>query len=292
MPAQKAKSWNWRAIVRDLETSPKDIEWAIRNWTKETEAEFKKKDCDMLASRLSTVGDFVRSRGLLRIAKHDLGGWSDLHTGWRYQAWDFQTMVSVHEKTYRRDSNVQRALPLLIQAIAFGERGFARWCGQRTLKDSRGVAAQWFRNHTIFVLQMYCLWRGKRNDCLNWDAGPYNAVIDAWKTPRLMKRAISRICDFHCANSAPLGRGEFWQHEYGLVPFEVAALYRIRDWVHLPTPDVRHPLLETPFARIPQPMPRLQFDPLLERVIRRYRKLKPRVKGLKTTYFAGLKAIA
>ena len=179
-----------------------------------------------------------------------------------------------------------------MQAIAFGERGFARWCGQRTLKDSQGVAAQWFRSHTIFILQLYCLWRGKRGECLEWDAGPYNAVIDAWKSPRSLQRAIVRICDFHCQNSAPQGSGEFWQHEYGLVPFEVAALYRVREWLNLPTPVVQHPLLDSPFARILVPVPGLQFDPLLDRVIRRYRKLNPKVKGLQRTYFAGLKAIA
>ena len=61
------------AIVRDLEKSPSDVEWAIKHWTKETEKELKKKDSDMLAAWLETVGNCLQFRGLIRIANQEPG---------------------------------------------------------------------------------------------------------------------------------------------------------------------------------------------------------------------------
>jgi hypothetical protein len=59
---------------------------------------------------------------------------------------------------------------------------------------------------------------------------------------------------------------EFSGFPESVFPAEILAVYRVRQDLGLPTPKVRHPLLETPLGRVPSPLPRVPDD-VLDRVI-------------------------
>jgi hypothetical protein len=82
--------------------------------------------------------------------------------------------------------------------------------------------------------------------------GPFQPVIDAWADPAALQRALSDVCAYHLEPSGPMhSAGEFHVY-YELIPIEIAFIRVIRANEGLETPAIDHPLLRTPFARIPE----------------------------------------
>ena len=61
---------------------------------------------------------------------------------------------------------------------------------------------------------------------------------------------------------------------YNLFPLEILAIQRIRREQGLPTPEIDHPLMQTPLAHPPEVMPHVE-DELLNQVIAKVRKELP-----------------
>ena len=278
--------WNWKAILRTEKEPDAERERVIKNWLKLLKAESQRSDADagVVASHLETIGSLLERRGMCRVGAGDPQGWNDLHTGWRYRAWD--TQVSVAQKPYRWTGIVPEATMLTAAALAFAETRYARWCAKVLFRRYDEETVVLDPAH-VFLIRLYARWLGREEEFGDWDdyMRPYAKVFHAWKQPKALARAIAAICDYHCANGKPMGPGVFWKHPHTLIPFEVAALVRVREVLGLTTPRVDHPLLATPLAQIPRPMPKLPPDPLLENVVAACRKRTPRLAGIRKLYW-------
>jgi hypothetical protein len=80
--------------------------------------------------------------------------------------------------------------------------------------------------------------------------GVYEGIFESWSKPKELAKAVAAACEHHLEG---IGQGdnigEF--ERIPLVPVEIAALRPVRAKEGLELPDVDHPLLQTPLAKIP-----------------------------------------
>lgn len=85
--------------------------------------------------------------------------------------------------------------------------------------------------------------------------GPYQEVVDAWDDEgEKFAEALTIAATFHLRNiddTANIGRRLPFNHQLGsLVPWEIAAIYKLRDAEGLRTPKIDHPLMNLPAASL------------------------------------------
>jgi hypothetical protein len=61
---------------------------------------------------------------------------------------------------------------------------------------------------------------------------------------------MEAMCDYHCENMEDTGNNDDWDPEFDhapfdLIPWEILAIYQVRNRLGLTAPEVKHPLLIT-----------------------------------------------
>ena len=128
-----------------------------------------------------------------------------------------------------------------------------------------------------FVLRLVAAWQGwparELPRCAH-DEPIFNALIERWRTPdaSALAQPILHACDRHTHQSRyDNAKGEYFDlyQEAWYTPFEILALYRLRESLGLANPQVEHPLLDTPLGRLHEIRPPWT-DPLLDAVVARW----------------------
>ena len=101
----------------------------------------------------------------------------------------------------------------------------------------------------------------------------FNTLLQRWRSGDAASLAepILQACDRHTHQCRyDNAKGEYFdlQHDAWYAPFEILALYRLRENLHLPNPELDHPLLATPLGQL-QPASAPWTDALLDAVVAR-----------------------
>ena len=91
----------------------------------------------------------------------------------------------------------------------------------------------------------------------------YDEIMAAWDAPDRLAALLSTACDFHIRNPGPYEN--FVAYPFDCYPAELLAIFRVRQRLGLETPPVSHPLLESPLARPPIPLPEFS-EPAMQRI--------------------------
>ena len=130
-----------------------------------------------------------------------------------------------------------------------------------------------------FVLRLVAAWQGwpaRESPRCAHDEPIFNTLIERWRTPdaSALAQPLLHACDRHtqqCRDDN--AKGEFFdlKMEATYTPFEILALYRLREHLGLAHPQVEHPLLDTPLGRLHEVQPPWS-DPLLDAVVARWQR--------------------
>ncbi|TWT90012.1 hypothetical protein Mal64_03940 [Pseudobythopirellula maris] len=108
------------------------------------------------------------------------------------------------------------------------------------------------------------------------DLGPFQKIVDEWRTPDRLGDAFVIALDYHCANFEDDGPGTPWapfKHlPFDLVPVWYLASLKRRREEGLETPEVDHPLLRLPTAQPGGYVFGTAKDPLFEELEGYYKK--------------------
>jgi len=127
------------------------------------------------------------------------------------------------------------------------------------------------RRAQAFMMQMFADWRG--DVAHNWpayayDEPVYHGLLERWRDPDAASLVpwLRAACNLHTHQAARETSTYFFDFsDYILVrtPIEILMLYRLRQLLGLENPELDHPLLETPFDRLPDPQPNYAPDDLM-----------------------------
>jgi len=106
--------------------------------------------------------------------------------------------------------------------------------------------------------------------------GAYSDIFTSWHNPDRLDDAIQKACDFHVNRTGETkdDLGEFASTPHNILPTEYLALRQVRKKQGMSTPKPKHPLLDTPFSELPDPVPSVE-DELLSRSIAAAHKVLP-----------------
>jgi hypothetical protein len=211
-----------------------------------------------------------QAEGAVRILGGDLGGWSELHAGLRTFSWYARLALWFFTRPdggRKAGWNVHgnNGPHFLADALALGEPDLARWCGSRMLQHPDFFDEGVPNPLRSFMLRLYTLWQGADADPAA-GLGVYQQVLDAWHDEGRLAQALGQACDYHIRQARRQDATEFEYFPHTVFPSEVLAVRRVRQDLGLSTPDVNHPLLDTPLAHPPTLISTLPDD-VLDRVI-------------------------
>ena len=239
----------------------------------------------MVSDRLARLTAWHGARGQAKLMAGEPSGWTDIHRSFLYESLALRIRISMFQKgrvlgQFRSVKSLETEASASALCLAYAmvvhrdfEAGFFGNAVRAMLLDKNIVReAYWEYHYTeAFVVQLLALSRNENCDVvkdMRRGLGVYQAIIDAWKNPSSMAKAISGACDFHCERiEDKSGRfsAEFRGPPFDLVPAEILAIYAVRRSLGLDTPPVDHPLLESPF-HAPPGSPTDIEDGLLEEV--------------------------
>ncbi len=228
-------------------------------------AKLKIGDRDNLAmsqTQLMLLSTSFGSQGLVSVLNDDDTGWLDIYKSIQYQMAELRIglLIVFQRKGYFTYDPINLS-NLLCAAIVYDlseEEDFFATNYQRMLITPGAIfRPEYFWNKRQFEPFVYKLYATFGTDRLNPllvkdDFGLYSEVFTNWQHPEKLAETLSLLCDYHCKNM--FDNGGLWKPEFAfppfeLVPFEILAIYKLRDRLGLPTPSIKHPLMETGLAK-------------------------------------------
>jgi hypothetical protein len=163
---------------------------------------------------------------------------------------------------------------LLAVSLGFNER--ARWLGNELLlyydagalephSEAEPAAHGFWRT----LLKAFLTGRWPGPDDVGRRLGLYRPLFIASEMPQLEKSLLD-ACEHHLRKTGIEGDRDGFDLVYswapfGLMPVELFAYFKLRRDMQLPAVSIAHPLLSTPFARIPEQV-QLDGDELLAKL--------------------------
>lgn len=135
-----------------------------------------------------------------------------------------------------------------------------------------------------FLLKLYGLWRGIPVDLASRGITllkPFQEIFDTWNAPERLEEAVLKLCELHAwkavnfdlANNDMIFELQSGHHRD--FPSEILFIQQIRRDLGLSVPNPDHPLLRSPFMRMPYPCPKSGYDPWLADSLAQVRKDMP-----------------
>ena len=204
-------------------------------------------------------------------------GWQGLRCFFDYSIFCAKTHIEIANLV--RASEAMRTWPpfhLLGIALTFRDEKTTQWLGDLVIqsRESKLLGRRWGSERRdpfqSFICELHCRGVGKAG--FPDDFGPYTDVFRNWTRQAELADAIYSACDYHVKQIRT--DGEFENNPHDIFPSEILALYRVREKLGLETPWVKHPLLETPFAQVPENIT-YDPDPLIVQAMELVTKLLP-----------------
>jgi hypothetical protein len=230
-----------------------------------------------LASRLEFLPMWYGEYGAYRVLQGDNQGWTDIQRAFRFEAFDARLIIAEWDRGRARCVNLFYVCFPWLHAILAKDDPIADWFGKRivdSFQSMDGMVDGWEDGRlNALCVKLHALWREIDLDRELKLIDVYQRVFDAWNDGTAFAEALHDACDFHVENSVdddPDGAWDFFRPLYSLFPVEILAIRRIRREQRLPMPEIDHPLMQTPLAHPPDPMPKVE-DELLNAVIAKAR---------------------
>jgi hypothetical protein len=230
-----------------------------------------------MMGRISNLGAFHAWKGCALIGQGNSGeGWVEMAKHFDYKLWVLQTEVERERllvQARRRVNPVADPTRIPFHLLSMGMT-FRRWKDAAWIYDTilqTRKSFHWYGGPLAhYLVRLYACSSG--SDLADPKQGPYADVYTNWSEPENLRDTIQRICDYHVQQIKY--QGDFEMNPHGIFPSEILALYRVRERLGLETPWVKHPLLETPFAQVPEKIS-YEPDPLVVQAMDLVTKLLP-----------------
>ncbi len=186
-----------------------------------------------------------------------------------YTQWETQGATGKRPPV-KRTGPIDLAELTMLSATAYSlhEEKMGAWFFQECLRvlsrPERYVEADAVSGGSVgpYLLRLYTLWRGQpesaqfRSQLLEADYGPYGAVFDNWSNHEALTEAVSSLADLHMYKAVnyadPNMDGVYclagWLDAF---PAELLFLQLVRKELGLSVPTPSHPMLDSPFAKVP-----------------------------------------
>lgn len=214
--------------------------------------------------RISQLAAWHARRGCVLLGETKAEeGWQELKRSFDYRLWQLRLeveQVRITNAKGRQEANPTFApFHLLGMATAFRDWEAQRWVGDNvvTSRNNR-LFGHWMSSARGYFRRYLCeiYARSTGGGGFPDDFGPYVSVFFGWNDQQRLADAIYAACDYHVQQIK--ADGEFENNPHDIFPSEMVALYRIRERLGLETPAVKHALLETPFANVPDS---IEYEP-------------------------------
>jgi len=240
------------------------------SWTKDVRKDFTKNDTRRAAVSLNFFANWYGEYGVHRILDAEMEGWADLDRAVRYR-WLY-ARIGKHVAM-----QASMVASVLATAVVFDEDAMAEALAARLLQslDDQKIFSVWIESpFAAFMVKLWGLYRGLEIDVARPKVAPlgvYQRILDAWHDEAALANAVSAACDYHLEQTREAGYPEFYFPPYRLFPADILVIGTVRRKFGLSMPEVFHPLLDTPLAKVPPPTerPRMGVDPLFDEVLAR-----------------------
>lgn len=238
------------------------------------------------------LAPYYAVRGSIKLWTGESRGWADLLAFFAIEAASVATHICYLDEAIAKRGGkyidrkmgvaqlhwigMNRATLMLITAAAFDRSEFGRWLGNRlkesVLRNDLLVSYPWtqatFERSWIKVFDVE---QGRSVSAIDESFGrecSFQPLLNAWSDDEAFGGALSQCCDYHLENCRKDS------HVFATLPFpffpaEIVALVKMRRGFGIPTKVPSHPLLETPFAQVPNELPTLDAEHLARRVVER-----------------------
>jgi hypothetical protein len=117
------------------------------------------------------------------------------------------------------------------------------------------------RRVQAFLLRLFAAWRGDVNHAwppYAYDEPIYEGILATWRDvdPTTLKQWLLAACDRHTHQSKRETSKTFRDcASFPRTPIEILFVLRLREIIGLENPSLDHPLMESPYDRLPEPQP-------------------------------------
>lgn len=207
--------------------------------------------------------------GTVRALQGDPAGWPAIHRWFLCTIWkDHVQCVRFDNARVPKNAPCPQYLPLAAEiayltayALSAGWTRIIESFGERLLRNSR-EPHEWREDGdwtfadglAAYVVRLYSLWKGDSAEVGEHAAcapGPYQRLFAAWNDPQELTPVLEAMCELHCRQYFR-DSGVLAYFPLSIIPAEIVALRKVREKLGLETPVIKHPLLDSPFAAIPE----------------------------------------
>lgn len=225
-----------------------------------------------IAIDLNGLSAWYGEHGARAVFEGDVEGWANIDRSFNY--------LSVSARITSKLLQASFAASVVANAVVFGEDMTASALAARLIHslEDRAIFPIWeYGSFGALMVKLWGLYQGLEVNIARSNLAPlgvYQSILAGWHDDAALSRALSDACDYHLEQT--LDRSpypEFVWPPYMLFPVDILVVGEIRRRLGLTTPQVDHPLLNTPLAKVPPPeqRPRMGPDPLLDEVMARAR---------------------
>jgi hypothetical protein len=211
--------------------------------------------------------------GVRAVLDGEKEGWADIDRTCHY--------LWLRALTVHRSMQASEAASVLATAVVLDEDAMAESLATRLIRsmDDQKLFQVWEESaFATFMVKLWGLYRGLDIDVARPKIAPlrvYQAILDAWHDDAALASAVSAACDYHLEQTMEKSPyPEFFCFPFMLFPADILVIGAVRQKLGLSMPEVSHPLLDTPLAKVPPPgeRPRMGADPLFDEVLARAKK--------------------
>jgi len=257
----KNQTIKYKKLLKDLESWIGNKNWDIffSKIEKKIKGLVNEKSEKSITSGLyqfTFIANKHAQHGLFDILKGEINGWSEIETAFEYRFWSTRTDSCM--------TSVMEASLLFIHALANNDSEKINWLKAYQLESLRkNTPNTWeFSSLGRFGLELYAELTDSKEEIvkeLSVDHAPpsatYKGIFENWNNPENLKQAINVACNYHLEQAhRESGYPDFNITPYDLIPIEIIALVRIRMLKGLTTELPQHPLLDSPFYKMPPPI--------------------------------------
>lgn len=264
------KKWDIRKIRKKM------VEWTQRPQNKELLFDSEVRDIQQriqsgdpgqmvyVGASLEFISTWENTNGALAVLLGNPDGWRQLSKGAIYHFWGQRIVLHFYDVDTRRPKPARESYNkgslCFAQLLALNYVGEADWLGERLVRGlSDGAFIKWFPEAQFnpFMICLHRLWKNEPPEeglppGTNLDA--YRELLASWHDEGdSFKKGLQQACDYHMQRiDANKDDHEFWDDVFAGFPVDILAIKRIRKLAGLETPEVSHPLMETPLASPPE----------------------------------------